>query len=436
MRLKVLDIRDVAEGHLCTGCGVCAYLDPDGVEMIDDLHAGRRPLAKREPAGEDAQDAFRACPGAHLEHSFDERAPDLIAELRAGWGPVLGVWEGFATDDDIRFSGSSGGAASALALFGIERESMHGLLHIDSRDDVPFLNKTVLSTSRQQILGATGSRYAPASPCDGLAEVERAPSPCVMIGKPCDIAGARAAARLRPALDEKLGITIAIFCAGTPSTEGTLEMIRSLGIEDPGSVTSVRYRGNGWPGRATVEFRAPSGAIESRSLTYHESWGEILQRHRQWRCYICPDHTGEFADIAVGDPWYREVPEGAIGQSLIVARTERGKAFIERAIEAGFLEAGHVDPDLLPQSQPNLLALRGSLWGRMLVLRALGAGVPQFRGLPVFRFWLSRLTLKKKGQSIVGTAKRVFRKRLRERREVRPYDPAPESRSASGGDAA
>ena len=94
-----------------------------------------------------------------------------------------------------------GGAASALALYCMEQGGMHGVLHITAREDVPYLNKTVLSTTREEVLGATGSRYAPASPCDGLAMVEEASGPCVMIGKPCDIAAAekaRAADSPRP----------------------------------------------------------------------------------------------------------------------------------------------------------------------------------------------------------------------------------------------
>ena len=119
---------------------------------------------------------------------------------------MLELWEGAASDAELRFAGSSGGAASALALYGIERGGQHGVLHIDARDDVPWLNRTRLSRSRAELLAATGSRYAPASPCDGLSEVEAAPAPCVFIGKPCDVAATWKARRKRPALDEKLGI--------------------------------------------------------------------------------------------------------------------------------------------------------------------------------------------------------------------------------------
>ena len=55
----------------------------------------------------------------------------------------------------------------------------------------------------------------------------------------------------RPVLDRNLGLVLTFFCAGTPSTKGTLDLMKSLNV-NPEKVTSVRYRGDGWPGRFTV----------------------------------------------------------------------------------------------------------------------------------------------------------------------------------------
>jgi hypothetical protein len=223
----------------------------------------------------------------------------------------------------------------------------------------------------------------------------------VFIGKPCDVAGVQAARRERPGLDEKLGLTVAFFCAGVPSTRGTLELLKSVGVEDPASVRSLRYRGNGWPGRWTVEFEGERGEMRTESLSYEESWG-FLQRYRQWRCYICPDHTGEFADIAVGDPWYRPVEPGEPGKSLLVARTPRGREVLHAAAAAGYIRLETKDASLLPRSQPNLLRTRGGLWGRLAVLRLFGAPVPRYRGFPTFRYWVRELGPMEKVKSLTG----------------------------------
>ena len=388
--------------------------------MVDAPDFGVRPVVTADSSGRapSTDKALALCPGISLAHPPNAIGDDVLAELGDDWGPVLEVWEGYASDEAIRFAGSSGGAATALALHCLAHEDMHGVLHIKARDDVPYLNETTLSRTREELVATTGSRYAPASPCDRLDLVESAPGPCVMIGKPCDIAASSKARAGNAALDDNLGLTIAIFCAGTPSTRGTLEMLARMGVEDPVQVEQVRYRGNGWPGEAEAVVRNDEGESESLRLTYQESWGEVLQRHRQWRCYICPDHTGEFADIAVGDPWYRDIPPGEPGRSLILVRTERGRRILRAALERGLLTVSPADPGILPASQPNLLQARGAAWGRLVTSGLAGAATPRYRGFALWRAWLQHLTARKKVQSVFGTAKRVIRRRLYRRIDV------------------
>jgi hypothetical protein len=44
--------------------------------------------------------------------------------------------------------------------------------------------------------------------------------------------------------------------------------------------------------------------------------------------------------------------------------------------------------------------------------------------MPMFRFWWSRLSAVAKVRSFVGTARRVFRKRLRQPEQIIPFEPA------------
>lgn len=413
MSLPILSIEDVCGSQLCTGCGACASLEPERFRMGDATEHGRRPFPVDDPATESGE-ALKACPGIRLEHKFDRSDPDLIDELTDAWGPVYGVWEGYAADKAIRHAGSSGGAATAIALHCLESEGMEGVLHTGARPEKPYLNQTVYSTTRDSLLAHTGSRYAPASPADSLHLIEKANGPSVFIGKPCDAAAVQMARTLRPELNKKLGLVIAFFCAGAPSTKGTLELLQSVGVEDPDTVQSLRYRGKGWPGMWTVTWTDRNGNGRTEQRTYAESWN-FLQRYRQWRCYICPDHTGEFADIAVGDPWYRSVEPGELGKSLIVARTRRGLEIVSAAAEAGYITLETREASLLPRSQPNLLKTRGGLWARLKVLRAMGAATPHYEGFELFRFWRTELSFKEMLQSFTGTIKRVHRKHLRRR---------------------
>ena len=130
MSKKILSIKDVADAALCCGCGTCAYLSPEEIEMRNIIERGKRPHFKT-PSLEDrrSKEAFASCPGIRLDHRFDQKDSELIKELISDWGPVRDVMQGYASDSLLRYYGSSGGVASAIALYCIEKGGMHGALH-------------------------------------------------------------------------------------------------------------------------------------------------------------------------------------------------------------------------------------------------------------------------------------------------------------------
>lgn len=414
MNQKIGNVEEVATRHLCMGCGACAGLYPRHVEMVETDEHARRPrcLTPAARSGPLAKEMLEVCPGAETQYRNKAACLDADPELFDDWGPVLEVWEGHAADPEIRFRGSSGGLATAIALYGIERGGMGGVLHVKAREDVPYLNRSVISTNRQELMAGSGSRYAPASPCDRLSDVESSPKPIVFIGKPCDVAAAGKASKTRPLLRENIGLTIGIFCAGVPSVAATLDLMKHLGANNPDKVRELHYRGRGWPGQMTVVASKPGGGTHHASESYEVGWGDILQKKRQWRCHVCADHTGELADLSVGDPWYRSPAPGDTGKSLLVVRTDRGRRILREAIAAGYVTVEPRTMSTLPRSQPNLLRTRGAMWGRLLTLRLAGASYPRYPGLRLFRVWRYRLNWREKAQSFYGTAARVFRKRL------------------------
>ena len=401
------DLRKIVQQHMCMGCGACAAARPDVVKMIDTEEHGRRPMIKPGTAPEVTQSLAKICPGREIDfapaRTYDE----------AAWGPVLEVWEGHATDPTLRFHGSSGGAISALALYCVESETVAGAVQVRARKDQPLLNETVISKSRDEILEASASRYSPASPCEKLAEVRSDGRKHMFVGKPCDVAGATRLMDADPNLRESIALTVSIFCAGTPSKAATRELIRAMDVPEEAQVDAVRYRGLGWPGRMSVQFHQKGNdRVESASMSYADGWGKILQKHTQWRCRLCADHLGEHADLSIGDPWYRPIGEHEPGDSLIVVRTERGRRILRAAVEAGYLDIEARTLETLAASQPNLERTKGAVFARCITARLVGAAAPVYRGGAMHRVWWRALTPVTKLQSVLGTLKRIFRKRI------------------------
>lgn len=409
---KVKSLQDVVDWDLCTGCGACFYACTEGaVSLINIETVGIRPRFDSVSCASCTR-CLSICPG----YSVEVKQPlTVIPETTNGdyeIGPALEVWEGHASDQEIHFQASSGGILSALALYCLEQENMGFVLHAGMDETVPWTNKTHQSKNRSDILARTGSRYAPASPCDGLKAIEDSTQPCVFIGKPCDVAAVGKLREQRPALSKNLGLVLTFFCAGTPNTKGTLDLMKELEIS-PEATNKVRYRGEGWPGRFKVQYGTPPA---EKSLSYMESWGKVSS-YRPLRCHLCPDGMGSVADISCGDAWSEFQDDGNVGLSIVIARTPRGREILHRAKVANYVTLRPVTSSAALGAQTNLVVRRRELFGRLLAMWMLSVPSPNFKGFCLFRSW-TRIPLLRKIQTVVGTMRRLVFRRLLSRRPV------------------
>mgnify|MGYP005840475969 CR=1 FL=1 len=415
------NLRDVVDWGLCIGCGACAALcdKPGTTEMVHHERTGYRPDFSKSDCGS-CTACLAFCPGAGVNADTVARHRPRRTFADHEFGPVLEIWEGHATDPEVRFRGSSGGALTALAAYMLERRGADFILHTEMDPDRPTRNRTCRSRSREELVRRAGSRYAASSPCDGLGWIEDAERPAVFIGKPCDAAAVQEARKSNSALDEHLGLVLTFFCAGTPSERGSLDLVESMGVPVQ-DVRSLRYRGDGWPGRFTI---ATDSEPIAASMSYQESWGR-LTGYRSLRCHLCVDGLGRMGDISCGDGWHEyggEESKGRDGQvnngwSLLLVNTVRGREILSGAIEAGYLTVQRTSDRAVFDAQP-LIERRRVAVGRMLALSALGAPVPRYRGFSLLRgFW--HLSLDKKLRSMFGTLRRALRRGWYRRREGR-----------------
>ena len=406
---NIQKLTDVVDWRLCLGCGACAYICPkDLVQLADFSAEGIRPVVNSHACA-NCRQCLDTCPAVKSDlHSSDLPSNGQSnGSFRKKWGAVLGMWEGYASDPAIRFKGASGGVLTAIAAYCLEKLDMHGVLHIAQDPVDPVRNRTRLSRSRMELIESTGSRYSPASVCNGLSLVERAPAPCVIIGKPFEIAAVWNARKLRTELDRNVGVTLSFFCAESPSTRGTLALLEKLGIEGA-CVRNLRYRGHGWPGHFAVQTHAESELHQK--MSYPKSWN-FLQAFRPWSVQLWPDGTGELADISCGDPWYKE-PDGINpGFSLVLARTEQGREIIEGSMAAGYLSLKPAENWKLEKSQAGLLEKKGGIWGRRLALKLFGLPVADCNTLDLWHCWL-QLPVTDMIRSILGTIRRIVTRKL------------------------
>jgi coenzyme F420 hydrogenase subunit beta len=135
-----------------------------------------------------------------------------------------------------------------------------------------------------------------------------------------------------------------------------------------------------------------------------------LQKYRPYRCHLCPDGTGEFADISCGDPWYRQNESDNPGQSLILVRTKKGEEILKGAISEGYISAEPAAHSILMNSQKNLYGKRAAIWGRLMAFGFLGLPKPRYQGFSLLSSWLT-LPPVEKIKSVAGTMRRIIQRK-------------------------
>lgn len=398
------DLSDILDNGLCMGCGGCvAALRAPELEMAMSAEGYLRPVPVALDAAQ--REILNAvCAGRTLAH--EATGPDYH-DL---WGPIRRLATGYAIDPQVRFRGSSGGVLSALTIHLLETGEVDFVLATGADPDDAIGNVTTRRRSRDEVIAAAGSRYAPSSPLADLETHLAAGRPFAFIGKPCDVATLRRMAKRDPRIDALIPYKLAFFCAGVPSRSGTQAVLDALGVARD-DVTHFQYRGEGWPGLARA--RRHDGTEES--MTYEASWGRILNKHLQFRCKICPDGTGEFADVACADAWYGKdgYPdfEERAGRSLIVARTKAGERLVAAAEGRGAVATDPLDVGEIARMQPYQVTRKRNALARSAAVWAARRQGPRYA-----RLALLRLSAKTPPNELLrnfwGTFRRSRRKQL------------------------
>jgi coenzyme F420 hydrogenase subunit beta len=401
------DLDTIKANGLCSGCGLCAGMAVGGdapIVMRDTAEGYRRPEVVGEVSAELARMIDTVCPGANIRHDPAQHE----AEYHPVWGPLIAARLGWSTDIELRRNASSGGGLSGILAHLLASREIDYVVQTAVSSQSPVRNALAISTGRDDVFHAAGSRYAPSSPLEDIGVRLDAPGKFAFVGKPCDVAGLRQLARYDPRVNEKVSVMIAFMCAGVPSYRGTSALLSAMGVEDESAVVSLRYRGDGWPGFATA--RLEDGTI--LTMDYDTSWGRILNRHLQFRCKICPDGIGEFADIVCADGWYCDADGNPLfeemdGRSIILTRTQRGEAILARAMATGTIATEPLSLQSLGHMQPFQARRKGMVLPRLAAMALTGRRRPRFAKLSLVRT-ARRLGVKESLRSFVGTFRRLL----------------------------
>ena len=398
-------VQTVVERKLCCGCGSCFVACP--TSCIRFVY-GKRYNYPRIDAEQCLQcgKCFEVCPSAFLlrgtdpEHSRLTEKEDLKSYLI------------HSSDDSIRLDASSGGFVTGLILHLMKKGRADGAIVAKCQGLKPWIAESYLANTREELLQARASKYAPVSNCTALKDVLEKPGRYVFVGTPCMVEGLRKLQDQIPVLKERIVLAVGFVCAGMASRQSTLAFLQRYEV-NLDEAYKISYRGGGWPGYFRV-FNKEGEVILKKPLL-GGSLDLLVPGDHYLRCCNCLDHWANYADIVVSDPWCDEMVDNETkGWSGIMIRTQSGQEAVDSAIDEGDMFAREVSAEEMYNYNKHLIITsEHTIHSWMALYQLLFFG--RFKGLSsVFRNLIN-----KKGIGLLTTLRARFDRNYYENESVR-----------------
>ena len=353
--------RECINSGLCYECGLCASVCPAKAIELKMYDWGRNPELTGRCTDEACTRCYDVCaaklvPVSAMEKRFFGRGRRMDTVEKVG-GVCRFVGTGCAVDPEIREIGVSGGVATSLMIFALEKGYVDGCVLAGWDAEKPWLAKAYVATSKKDVIACSGSKYQPHPQLLGIREAyEMGLKKIAVSATPCHAQSLRKMMMNEDFADIS-GIIRLIscnFCAAHWALAGTKWLLKTwLGV-DMEAVREMNYRTGAFPG--TMRVRTKDGRIHEKAFVRSGGVAQ-LGRFTPEECRICLEKVGYAGDVVFGDTWcHPTLPPNfdlfppteaemqadprlreaaAKGLSAIVARSEFGLKLLEECRDAG-----------------------------------------------------------------------------------------------------
>ena len=372
-------IQQVVEQDMCIACGACVYACPQDVVVptYNSLRAAHEiRIADKTYCPTCAAPCDAVCPSIQVD------LVGLLPDARNGdgaidrHGVVQSVHIGYAPAHQFNGVSSSGGVLRCFVSHALETGTPVVCLGQVGDDYEPMIARSLADLQR-----VPGSIYHSVSFAKCITVLRALDEPCVLVSIPCHLEGILTYIRKHePALEEKIALNVGLICGWMYSGHGIRAFAHHKAL--PGRVVDAAYRGEDKVGLLKLKTDLGVYRFSRRSfsglggeLDYKSSFSGVVNR---LRCRLCENHLNVLADVVVGDAWLKRKPKATDKLSIVVTRTDRGSAALNKLVTMRkvVLEEGTIE-DIEESQSYNLI--HGVVAGKLnRFLQERGRLTPQF----------------------------------------------------------
>jgi coenzyme F420 hydrogenase subunit beta len=362
-------ISKVITSGLCTGCGVCTLFQENS-SMIYTSHG---PLPSFDAPPPEDEVIFKACPGKGIDY------PELYlahyGRLPENYllGPLKAVRTGYACNQDIRYSGASGGVMTQVLIYLLESKRIDGAILAKQGVPTPLEARPVIATTREEIISCAQSVYIPISMLDKLRDLEpgkRYALTCL----PDQASSLRLLQQLNFPAAKQIKYLLGPYTGTALEPEAIRCFLRSFKVSDHDPVRSLKWRAGEWPG--CLEIATRSGRTIRSPKVYYNF---LIPFFITAASLMSMDFANEFCDLSVGDAWSPKFEREGGGHSVIITRSEEMEEIVSDMEQMGLLALEKIDPLNASEMHGHMIDFkkRGG-YIRNTLRKALGKEAPDF----------------------------------------------------------
>ena len=237
----------------------------------------------------------------------------------------------YSNDSEVRQRATSGGIGSALVNRLFVQGRIKSAISFEYDETLLKYRPCIVASAEDYVV--SGSIYHEINLYAYIREhIEEIKSPFLCFALPCQINP------IKTLLDKK-GIEsyiVELTCSSQQTFEATEYLLKRVGISKS-DVSSIRYRGEGWPGGVCITLK-DGEAI--RIPNNNSVWMRIFHSHLfvMPRCFFCQADRETASDIKLADPWGIDSPAlEKLGRTFCHVKSERMAAVLNEMVHEGLI---------------------------------------------------------------------------------------------------